>query len=67
MAAVDFIKGCRRRIKFMSIIAAPEGLKRLHGGHPDVQILHRGAIGPLPNENAYICPVHDDVGDRIRQ
>lgn len=38
-AAVDFVKKQGgKNIKFMCIIAAPEGLKRLHEAHPDVQI-----------------------------
>ena len=39
VAAVDFIKAHGgKKIKFMSIIAAPEGLKRLREAHPDIQI-----------------------------
>lgn len=38
-AAIDFVKKQGgKNIKFMCIIAAPEGLKRLHEAHPDVQI-----------------------------
>ncbi len=51
-------------IKFMSIIAAPEGLKRLHGDHPDIQI-YVGHLDRCLNENAYICPGLGDAGDRI--
>ena len=54
VAAVDFIKEHGgKRIKFMSIIAAPEGLKRLHEAHPDVQI-YIGHLDRCLNENAYI-------------
>ena len=51
-------------IKFMCIIAAPEGLKRLHEAHPDVQI-YIGHLDRELNENAYICPGLVDAGDRI--
>ena len=63
--AVDFIKQHGgRTIKFMAIIAAPEGLKRLHEAHPDVQI-YVGHVDRCLNENAYICPGLGDAGDRI--
>ena len=53
-----------KNIKFMCIIAAPEGLERLHKEHPDVQI-YVGALDRQLNENAYICPGFGDAGDRI--
>lgn len=53
-----------KHIKFMCIIAAPEGLKRLHEAHPDVQI-YVGHLDRELNENAYICPGLGDAGDRI--
>lgn len=53
-----------KNIKFMCIIAAPEGLERLHKEHPDVQI-YVGALDRQLNENAYICPGLGDAGDRI--
>ena len=53
-----------KNIKFMCIIAAPEGLERLHKDHPDVQI-YVGALDRQLNENAYICPGLGDAGDRI--
>lgn len=52
------------KIKFMCIIAAPEGVKRLHEAHPDVQI-YIGHLDRGLNENAYICPGLGDAGDRI--
>ena len=65
MAAVDFIKAHGgKKIKFMSIIAAPEGLKRLREAHPDIQI-YVGCLDRSLNENAYICPGLGDAGDRI--
>ncbi len=51
-------------IKFMCIIAAPEGVKRLHEAHPDVQV-YIGHLDRELNENAYICPGLGDAGDRI--
>lgn len=53
-----------KNIKFMCIIAAPEGLERLHKEHPDVQI-YVGSLDRQLNENAYICPGLGDAGDRI--
>ena len=56
VAAIDFIKQHGgKHIKFMCIIAAPEGVKRLHEAHPDVQI-YVGHLDRELNENAYICP-----------
>lgn len=55
-AAVDFVKKQGgKNIKFMCIIAAPEGLKRLHEAHPDVQI-YCGHLDRELNDHAYICP-----------
>ena len=51
-------------IKFMAIIAAPEGLRRFTEAHPDVQI-YIGHLDRCLNENAYICPGLGDAGDRI--
>ena len=63
--AVDFIKQHGGiNIKFMCIIAAPEGLERLHRDHPDIQI-YVGHLDRELNENAYICPGLGDAGDRI--
>ena len=53
-----------RNIKFMCIIAAPEGVKALHEAHPDVQI-YIGHLDRCLNEHAYICPGLGDAGDRI--
>ena len=53
-----------RKIKFMCIIAAPEGLERLKMEHPDVQI-YVGHLDRQLNENAYILPGLGDAGDRI--
>lgn len=63
--AVDFIKarGCKN-IKFMCIIAAPEGLEALQKAHPDIDI-YVGCLDDKLNENAYIVPGLGDAGDRI--
>ena len=65
VAAVNFIKQHGgKKIKFMAIIAAPEGLKKLQEAHPDIQI-YVGHLDRCLNENAYICPDLGDAGDRI--
>lgn len=63
--AVNFIKQHGgRKIKFLCIIAAPEGLERLSAAHPDIHI-YAGHVDRCLNENAYICPGLGDAGDRI--
>ncbi len=67
-SAVDAIRMIKehggRKIKFMCIIAAPEGLERLHTECPDVQI-YVGNLDRCMNENKYIMPGLGDAGDRI--
>ena len=53
-----------KRIKFMCIIAAPEGLKCLTEKHPDVQV-YCASLDEKLNENGYILPGLGDEGDRI--
>ncbi|MBQ1985404.1 MAG: uracil phosphoribosyltransferase, partial [Clostridia bacterium] len=53
-----------RSVKFLCIIAAPEGLKALSEAHPDVQI-YCAALDEKLNENGYIVPGLGDAGDRI--
>ncbi len=53
-----------RSIKFIGIIAAPEGLQKLHEAHPDVDI-YVAALDDHLNENGYIVPGLGDAGDRI--
>lgn len=63
--AIDFIKQHGgKNIKFMCIIAAPEGLERLKNDHPDIQI-YVGHVDRQLDEHAYICPGLGDAGDRI--
>lgn len=63
--AVNLLKerGCRD-IRFMCIIAAPEGLETLRTAHPDIDI-YVGSLDRKLNENAYIVPGLGDAGDRI--
>ena len=56
-------KGCKK-IHFMCIIAAPEGVKRMQDEHPDVD-LYIGALDEKLDEHAYIVPGLGDAGDRI--
>ena len=64
-AAIDFIKQRGgKNIKFLCVIAAPEGVRMLHEAHPDVQI-YVGHLDRELNEDAYICPGLGDAGDRI--
>lgn len=63
--AIDQIKkNGGKKIKFLCIIAAPEGVKKLHKIHPDVEI-YIGNLDRQLNENAYILPGLGDAGDRI--
>ena len=55
--------GCKN-IRFLCIIAAPEGLKKLQEEHPDVNITV-GALDDRLNEIGYIVPGLGDAGDRI--
>ncbi len=63
--AVSYIKkaGCTS-IKFVSLIACPEGVSRLLNDHPDVS-LYVAAIDERLNEHGYIVPGLGDAGDRI--
>ncbi len=64
VATVDILKRWgARRIKFVGIIAAPEGVARLGGAHPDVPI-HVAALDDHLNEHGYIVPGLGDAGDR---
>lgn len=52
------------KIKYIGIIAAPEGIETLHTAHPDVAI-HIAGIDEKLNEHAYILPGLGDAGDRM--
>jgi uracil phosphoribosyltransferase len=53
-----------RRIKYLGLIAAPEGIARLHEIHPDVDI-HIAAADCCLNDRGYIVPGLGDAGDRL--
>ena len=53
-----------KKIKFLSILAAPEGIERLNKEFPDVE-LYTAAIDEKLNEHGYILPGLGDAGDRI--
>lgn len=67
-SAIDAINKIKekhpRSIKFMCIIAAPEGMKALTEAHPDVPV-YCAALDQKLNENCYIVPGLGDAGDRI--
>lgn len=67
-SAIDAISQIKLRgpktIKFMGIIAAPEGLEALKKAHPDVDI-YVGALDEKLNDHGYIVPGLGDAGDRI--
>ncbi|HKL94757.1 MAG TPA: uracil phosphoribosyltransferase [Clostridia bacterium] len=64
-AAISFLKklGCKK-IKFMSIIGAPEGVSRVAETHPDVQI-YVSTLDRELNDHGYILPGLGDAGDRL--
>ncbi len=64
VATVDILKEWGvRKIKFVGLIGAPEGIEELHSHHPDVAI-HLAAIDSHLNEHAFIVPGLGDAGDR---
>ena len=65
VAAVERLKETRpKSIRFVSLLAAPEGLKNFHAHHPDVPV-YTAAIDRQLNEHGYIVPGLGDAGDRI--
>ena len=65
VAAIDIIKQRgATNIKLMAMVAAPEGIKRLHEAHPDVA-LFVAAVDEGLNDHAYIVPGLGDAGDRL--
>ena len=65
VAAVERLKETRpRSIRFVSLLAAPEGLKHFHDAHPDVPV-YTAAIDRQLDEHGYIVPGLGDAGDRI--
>lgn len=65
VAAIQMLKDKGvKNIRFLCILAAPEGVERLQKEHPDVPV-YIGALDERLNENAYIIPGLGDAGDRI--
>jgi uracil phosphoribosyltransferase len=64
-AAVDLIKAKgAKQIRFLCLLAAPEGIARMKAAHPDVPIVTASVDRHL-NENGYIVPGLGDAGDRM--
>ena len=64
-AAIDLIKEQgATNIRFLCLLAAPEGIKRMHEAHPDVPIV-TAAVDERLNEKGYIVPGLGDAGDRM--
>lgn len=64
-AAVERLKETRpRSIRFVSLLAAPEGLQHFHEAHPDVPV-YTAAIDRQLNDHGYIVPGLGDAGDRM--
>ena len=64
-AAIDLLKAKGvKKIRFLCIIAAPEGVERMQRDHPDVD-LYIGALDDHLNDHGYIVPGLGDAGDRI--
>jgi uracil phosphoribosyltransferase len=62
--AIKFLKESgAKNIRFVALIAAPEGIERLQNDHPDVPII-TASIDEKLNEQAYIVPGLGDAGDR---
>ena len=65
VAAVSALKQAgARRIRFLSIVAAPEGVRRMLEAHPDVPV-YTAALDRQLNEVGYILPGLGDAGDRL--
>ena len=65
IAAIQMLKNRGvKNIRFMCIIAAPEGVKKLQEAHPDVEV-YIGALDEKLNEHGYIVPGLGDAGVRI--
>lgn len=65
VAAIDMLEARGiERIRFMCMIAAPDGIERLQAAHPDIDI-YVAEIDDHLDENAYIVPGLGDAGDRI--
>ena len=64
-AAIGFLKQRGvKRLRFMCVVAAPEGVQRMDRDHPDVPIF-TAALDRELDENSYIVPGLGDAGDRL--
>ena len=64
VATIDILKNWgAKKIKFVGLIGAPEGISRVQERHPDIPI-HLGAVDDHLNERGYIVPGLGDAGDR---
>jgi uracil phosphoribosyltransferase len=64
VAAVDILKGWGlNRVKYLGLIAAPEGVAALRAAHPDVRI-YLAAVDSHLDADKYIVPGLGDAGDR---
>ena len=65
VAAIDLLKKSgAKNIRFLCLLAAPEGIARMKEAHPDVPIV-TAAVDSHLNENGYIVPGLGDAGDRM--
>ena len=65
VAAVDRLKEARpRSIKFVCLLACPEGIRTFHAAHPEIAV-YTAAIDERLNEKSYIVPGLGDAGDRL--
>ncbi len=65
VAAIDLLKQSgARNIRFLCLLAAPEGVKRMEEAHPDVPIV-TAAVDERLNDHGYIVPGLGDAGDRM--
>ena len=65
VASIDYLKKMgAKNIKFVCLIAAPEGIKKIQDAHPDIKIF-TAAIDKRLNSHGYIVPGLGDAGDRL--
>jgi uracil phosphoribosyltransferase len=65
IAAIERIKATGpKSLKFVCLLAAPEGIKAFHNAHPDVPV-YTAAVDEYLNEKSYIVPGLGDAGDRL--
>src|SRR5260370_28145057 len=65
IVAVDLLKEAgAKSIRFVCLLAAPEGIEKFHGQHPEVHIW-TAAVDSHLNDHGYIIPGLGDAGDRM--